>query len=50
MGGPFGLDMGATLLMGQAMGVDMALLADVLPSVEAAIIAAMDDEGEEEGD
>lgn len=45
-GGPTGLDMGAALALGQAMGCDMELLAGVLPSVEGALLAraASDDE------
>lgn len=47
MGGPFGLDFGAVLMMGAAMGADLELLADVLPDVEAARIAGLRGEGGE---
>lgn len=38
MGRPFALDYGTALAMGQAVGADMGLLADVLPVVEVAIL------------
>lgn len=38
MGQPFALDFGAVMTMGQALDVDLQLLADVLPSVEAVIV------------
>ncbi|WP_200922315.1 DUF7697 family protein [Sphingomonas sp. Leaf17] len=38
MGQPFALDFTAVMAMGQAASVDMALLADVLPAVEAVIV------------
>lgn len=44
-GGPYALDYGAVLAMGDAMGADRALLADVLPAVENAILAGLDGEG-----
>lgn len=47
MGSPFGLDFGAIMTMGQALGVDRALLAEVLPGVEAAILAGLRGEGDE---
>lgn len=37
-GTPFALDYAAALSLGQAMGADMGLLADVLPGVEGAIL------------
>jgi hypothetical protein len=37
-GAPFALDYGAALALGQAMGADMEMLADVLPGAEAAIL------------
>ncbi len=50
MGGPdnrpFALDFGAVMAMGQALGVDTALLADVLPTVEAVIVNRLAEEGE----
>ena len=41
-GVPIGLDMGTVLQMGAARQVDMGLLADVLPAVEAAILTGRD--------
>ncbi|PTQ59742.1 hypothetical protein C8J26_2594 [Sphingomonas aurantiaca] len=38
MGAPVGLDFGAIMTMGNARKVDLALLADVLPTVEPIII------------
>ena len=38
MGAPIGLDFGAVMTMGTARKVDLALLADVLPTVEPIII------------
>jgi|GEM_PF-5858661 len=35
---PFALDFGAVMMMGTALGVDVQLLADVLPAVEQAVI------------
>jgi hypothetical protein len=54
MGGAFGLDFGAVMMMAQAMGADAALLAEVLPDVEQEIIAALreqadDDSGDDQG-
>lgn len=46
-GGPFGLDMGTVMMMGQSGSVDMAMLAEVLPGVEAAILAAFDEEDDD---
>ena len=37
-GTPFALDYGAALALGQAMGADMEMLADVLPGAETAIL------------
>jgi len=48
MGGPYGLDFGAIMTMGAALGADLELLADVLPGIEAARIGGLS--GEEEGD
>lgn len=39
MGRPFGLDYGAIMTVGAHRGADLSLLAEVLPSVEAAILA-----------
>lgn len=50
MGVPFALDFGAVMAVGTARGVDLDLLAEALPAVEAAILAGRDDgEPEEEG-
>jgi hypothetical protein len=48
MGRPFALDFGTVMQMGSAVGVDLALLAEVLPTAEVAIInriAEMSEEG-----
>lgn len=45
---PCGLDFGAVMAMGAALGCDLALLAEVLPFVEYAIISGADDEGGDE--
>ena len=42
-----GLDMGAALALGEAKGCDMELLAGVLPSLEAALMARHAGDGEE---
>jgi hypothetical protein len=39
VGQPFALDHNAVMMMGAALGADVEMLADVLPSAEAAIIA-----------
>lgn len=46
-GQPFGLDFGAVMLMAQARGTDLALLSEVLPAIEAAILTGREayDEG-----
>lgn len=41
MGGAFGLDFGAVLAMGEAMGADRQMLAEVLPEVEACALGAL---------
>lgn len=51
MGVPFALDFGAVMAVGAARHVDLDLLADVLPSVEAAILSGREgdpDDDEEE--
>lgn len=48
MGRPFALDMGAVMIVAGARGVDLELLADVLPLAEAAILAGLSEEAEEE--
>ncbi|MBB3940692.1 hypothetical protein GGR39_002349 [Novosphingobium fluoreni] len=45
MGQPFALDFGAVMLVGMAADVDLALLQEVLPAVESAILLGSDDEG-----
>lgn len=45
-GGAFGLDFGAIMQIGSARGADLELLADVLPQVEAARLAGLQDGGE----
>lgn len=50
MGGPFALDYGAVMQMGAALGVDAAMLAEVLPAVESEIIAAIAEAGEDADD
>lgn len=53
MGGALGLDFGAVMAMGTALGADTALLAEVLPAAEYAIVKALapdrDDEPPETG-
>ena len=47
---PVGVDYGALMLVGAARGVDLPMLADVLPRIEAAIInpaEGVEDEGED---
>jgi hypothetical protein len=39
LGTPFALDYGAVMLVGQARGVDIQLLAEILPDAERAILA-----------
>ncbi|MET3692338.1 DUF1799 domain-containing protein [Methylobacterium goesingense] len=46
MGSPYALDFTAVLLLADAMGARTALLADVLPSVEAVIVKAYREESE----
>lgn len=45
-GGPVALDFAALMLVGQAQGVDPALLADVLPAVEGFVIHAVIEESD----
>lgn len=44
---PAGLDFGAVMQMGAALGVDAQLLAEVLPAAEAAIMAALHDDDDD---
>ncbi|MHC2089468.1 DUF7697 family protein [Methylobacterium sp. CM6244] len=46
MGAPYALDFTAVLLMANAMGANTALLADVLPSMEAVIVQAYREDSE----
>lgn len=46
MGQPFALDYGAVMLVGMAADVDTALLQEVLPAVEAAILTGSDEGGD----
>lgn len=39
MGHPYALDFNAVMTMGNALGADLEMLADVLPAAEADIIA-----------
>ena len=41
---PIGLDFGAVMMMGAARGVDLRLLSEILPRIEAAIIAPADEQ------
>ncbi len=45
MNGPYGLDFGAVMQVGQALGADAALLADVLPQIETVVLLALKGEG-----
>lgn len=47
-GVPIGLDMGTVMQIGTARRVDLDLLADVLPAVEAAILNGRDGDVSEE--
>lgn len=47
---PVGLDYGAVLAMGEALGADAELLAGALPGVEAAMLSTRDDDGGDEGE
>lgn len=48
MGGPFALDYNAVLATGAAAGVDMTLLAEMLPIAEASILSQFDKEDDDE--
>ena len=47
---PIGLDYTAVMLTGQALDVDMAMVAEILPRIEAAIINPSEGMEEEAGD
>lgn len=48
-GGAYGLNFATMLAMGEALGADLALLAEVLPAVEAARLTGLaDDSGGDE--
>ncbi len=50
MGGAYGLDFGAVLALGAARAADMALLAEVLPTIEQVMLAALrGEEGDDDG-
>lgn len=42
---PFALDYGAVMMIGQARGVDLDLLAEVLPAAEGAIVGRLTGDG-----
>lgn len=51
-GAPFALNYQAVMIIGEALGADVELIADVLPAFDAAIVAQYaedrpDEEGEE---
>ncbi len=46
-GGPFALDYGSVMMVGQARGVDAELLADVLPTVERAVLKGLQGDGDD---
>ena len=46
---PVGLDYGAALMLGEAMGADLDLLADILPSAEAALVSRFAGDGGDSG-
>lgn len=48
LGQPFALDFGAVMLVGQARGADTALLAELLPATERAILQPGGDSQDEE--
>ena len=51
MGTPFALDFGAVMAVGQARGIDVEMLADVLPAADRAVIAGLSDSpGGDEGE
>ena len=50
MGRPFALDFGTIMQMGGALGADAALLAEVLPIAEAAIVNRIAEIAEEGSD
>lgn len=47
-GTPSGLDFGAVMMVAGAQGADLELLAEALPDIEAALLAALAGDGEEE--
>ena len=49
MGGAIGLDFGAVLALGAAMGADQRMLAELLPTMETAALSRLaDDRGADE--
>ena len=47
MAGPVGLDFGAVLAMGQALGADSRMLAELLPIAEGAALGALQGTGDD---
>lgn len=45
---PLGLDFGAIMMMGAARGVDTAMLAEILPRIEGAVLNPPDPDAYEE--
>lgn len=45
---PLGLDFGAIMMMGGARGVDTAMLAEILPRIEAAVLSPPDSDAYDE--
>ncbi|WP_230770704.1 DUF7697 family protein [Sphingomonas sp. Leaf4] len=46
---PFALDYGAVMSVGQALGADLDMLADVLPRADAAIVRRINADSDEGG-
>lgn len=44
--GPYGLDYGAILAFGGAMGADLGMVAEALPAVEAILVKAYAEESD----
>jgi hypothetical protein len=50
MGGAIGLDFGAVLALGAALGADQRMLAELLPAMEKAALDRLIDPAAEDGD